>query len=514
MNPNTTNPSATARLQQVFLRGGEPDWAAAIAALRAGADIDALLPNSAGSDRAGKTLLSQACQNRHDDEVRWLLEQGADPNAAPPGGLTPLWRAIKSCNAETVRLLLAAGADPNGKTDRLTHLLWLPFAGDPDARDRRSDIEDFVETAIGLLLDQGADPSVLHPDDGRTVSQVLADAYGARMAEALDVALARPARATVRRRWLNQLTAEQRVTWLPKSCALEDTKAADVEAMDPDATAMLQRALCAAEPDWKGADTALRAGASLHATVPRASGMRLLACVSARGQNDRVLWLLERGADPNAMDITGTTALTVAIRSRHTETARLLLAHGANPNAPTAAGQTPLMTAACGAVETARLLLDAGAIPDARDREGQSALMYAAEFGCVEAIGLLLEHGADPNARDRDGQTPLMLLGALDHRDAIGRPRSCGDAIEVLLARRADPSLVDSEGNTALDFFVARGRTALIETLDVTLAETRHESARRRLLNQMPADQHVTWLPKSSTMEAALHAAKIWDRKP
>ena len=146
MKSNTTNPSATARLQQVFLRSGGPDWDEAAAALRAGADINASLPDSAGWDRAGKTLLIQACQGRSDAAVRWLLEHGANPNGAPPDGLTPLWCAIKSCNTETVRLLLAAGADPNGKTDGLTHLLWLPFAGNPDARDRWSDIEDFVET--------------------------------------------------------------------------------------------------------------------------------------------------------------------------------------------------------------------------------------------------------------------------------------------------------------------------------------------------------------------------------
>jgi len=47
--------------------------------------------------------------------ARVLLDQGADVNAKPTGGYTPLMAAALNGQKELVQLLIARGADPSAK---------------------------------------------------------------------------------------------------------------------------------------------------------------------------------------------------------------------------------------------------------------------------------------------------------------------------------------------------------------------------------------------------------------
>ena len=54
---------------------------------------------------------------KHPELARWLIEQGADVNAAADNAMrvAPVHAAAASCDHETMRMLLARGADPNAK---------------------------------------------------------------------------------------------------------------------------------------------------------------------------------------------------------------------------------------------------------------------------------------------------------------------------------------------------------------------------------------------------------------
>ena len=83
-----------------------------------------------------------------------------------------------------------------------------------------------------------------------------------------------------------------------------------------------------------------------------------------------------------------------------------LLARGANVNAQDADGDTALHGAAqSGNVEIARILLDKGANLNAKNRQGGTPLMWAAVYGHEDAAELLLSRGADSSLKDNDGVT-------------------------------------------------------------------------------------------------------------
>lgn len=74
-------------------------------------------------DDRGETPLYCAARKGSVQEVRRLLEKGADPNARNNKGLTPLHEAAYWGEAEIVSLLLKAGADPKADNGRG----WTPL---------------------------------------------------------------------------------------------------------------------------------------------------------------------------------------------------------------------------------------------------------------------------------------------------------------------------------------------------------------------------------------------------
>jgi uncharacterized protein len=108
--------------------------------------------------------------------------------------------------------------------------------------------------------------------------------------------------------------------------------------------------------------------------------------------------LLDHGADPNAANKVGATALMWAVPD--VAKVNLLIASGADVNArPKNTQRMPLLIAASypQSVAVLQLLLDHGADIHARDRVGMHALGRATVSADVEVVRFLVEHGCDPN---------------------------------------------------------------------------------------------------------------------
>lgn len=157
-----------------------------------------------------------------------------------------------------------------------------------------------------------------------------------------------------------------------------------------------------------------------------------VAAASREGSIAAVRAALAAGADANAAEQDGTSALLWAAYHSSPELVSLLLAAGADPNAANAFDVTPLLQASrSGDVETMRVLLAGGADLQLAVRDGETPLMAVARTGNVAAVERLLEHGADPNAAETlEDQTALMWAVAEGHFDVV----------DVLLRAGADPN--------------------------------------------------------------------------
>jgi ankyrin repeat protein len=173
----------------------------------------------------------------------------------------------------------------------------------------------------------------------------------------------------------------------------------------------------------------------------------------------QVAGFLDRGADVNATDTAGMTALMKAVSD--VEKVRLLIKRGAKVNAATQGGNTALITACFefGSAAVVSELVKHGAEVNAVSKPGNDALKAAAGAGDVDGVRILLDHGADPNSRatlqsSSGGITPLMSAAIFGHLDVV----------RLLLARGADMNLETANGN-AVNFATFTQRQDVVRLL-------------------------------------------------
>jgi len=207
--------------------------------------------------------------------------------------------------------------------------------------------------------------------------------------------------------------------------------------------------------------------ATLGRSTPESEAAQLAASLLGAvkvGDIEQVKLLLSRGAEINATDSLGRTALHGAVANGRKDIVQLLLAQGANVDATDASGQTPLHWASARpAWADSALLLAKGAKVNARDNRGNTPLHCAA--GSTYSVGadfleFLLAQGADVNARNEQGQTPLHLV-SLTRRQHKQRELRGG----ALLAHGAQVDATDKTGRTPLHVAAQNGQAMAVELL-------------------------------------------------
>jgi ankyrin repeat protein len=246
-----------------------------------------------------------------------------------------------------------------------------------------------------------------------------------------------------------------------------------------------------------------------HGTSLRANGVAALAVTlllwagvppdspvadaAMQGDVGEVRGLLREGADVNAAQGDGMTALHWAAEVGNAELAEVLLYAGANVRAVTRLGDyTPLHLAARGGrTDVVRVLLAAGADAQAPTATGAARpLHFAARGGDPEIVSLLIAAGAQVDAIETQrGQTPLMFAASAGRLDAV----------KALLAAGADPNVA----STVVD-------------IPAQAAEDRRAGTiRNEVLAAFRGDEPpgTSWQPTPAEVQAAVRAANS-ARKP
>jgi ankyrin repeat protein len=397
--------------------------------VRAGADAKA-------ANEYGATALYAAAGNADPTLTKKLLAAGADPNMALNSGETPVMFAARQGHVATVHALLEGGADPNAKEKNgsQTALMWaiagrhsgvtkelVQYKADVNARSRTG-FTALMFAARGdkdsalTLLNAGADPNLKIPDWGGTALSIASTMGQAEIVEAL-----LNKGADINYRDNNSFTALH--------SAVRDSDYGEDRDQRARAVATIKVLLA------HGADV----NARLHQEKPTVralnelqfEGATPLALAAEVNNLEAIKVLVAAGADPNIPTAYGTTPLILAAgagtdvqrarsveeRGIAVETAQFLLDHGADVNAVGEFGWTPLHAAAYqGLTDVIELLVSKGAKTETKDKLGQTPLSISLSVLTKEAGAKRLQiprryRGEVAQLLLKLGATPLMQSG-------------------------------------------------------------------------------------------------------
>ena len=179
-----------------------------------------------------------------------------------------------------------------------------------------------------------------------------------------------------------------------------------------------------------------------------------IACET--GDYERVKYLVEHGADVNAKNHKGKTALCHTFNVGLYEIMKYLLEHGADINAKDEVGFTALIrTCWYGNVPLMKYLVEKGADVNAKDKLGNTALHWVCGRKYISIMNditkYLVEHGADVNAKNCKKRTPFHL--ACYNYQFVN--------VKYLVEHGADVYAKDGEGQTAIGWAIENSNQML-----------------------------------------------------
>jgi ankyrin repeat protein len=411
-----------------------------------------------GFAAAADARLAVAVKTGDTAAVQALLKQRVDVNAAEVDGTTALHWAVRNDDSDLVDRLLRAGANAkaanrygitplylaavNGNAGVIEKLLKAGASANAVVNEGETALMTAARTgsveAVKMLLAHGADVNAQESWHGETALMWAVSERHAAVARELIAQGALVNGRSAVNKWERQNSAEPREKWLPLG------------------------------------------------------GLPVLSFAAREGCVDCVPVLLDAGADINAVDQDGITALLISMINGHYDVAGVLLERGADANIADRTGRTPLYSAVDShtmpesnrpspkeidneltSLDVLQRVLAKGGNVNAQLKQqqpyrtkldrgndtmlttGTTPFLRAAKAADITAMKLLLEKGADAKLATRNGINPLMAAAGLGSKeeDTTGRRKSQAQAIEAIklcLGAGVDINAVDSRGQSAL----------------------------------------------------------------
>ncbi len=222
----------------------------------------------------------------------------------------------------------------------------------------------------------------------------------------------------------------------------------------------------------------LKRGASPNARAE--GGMTALMLAAEGGDTTIIKLLILNGADLELTHVENTTPLLAAVLNRQFDAAHMLLKMGADPDHRDFYGGNPLIyTAALNDYAMADLLLFFGASHNLTDRDGNSALMTAVCLGQLECADILLQNSCPPDPKDKKQNTPLMVAAQQDNVEMTS----------LLLEYQADTKITNHQNYTPLAHAIRCGSLESFRILVDSGASVHHLISRNQNLYDLAVRQ-------------------------
>jgi ankyrin repeat protein len=368
--------------------------------------------------------LLEAADREDMREVRSLVAEGADVNAANRFGVTPLSLACRDGNGEMVELLLNAGADAKGKLKgRETVLMTASRTGSLEC--------------VKLLVDHGAEMD------------------------------AKEARGQTAMMWAAAEGHAEVVSYLIGEGADFRTK------LGGGFTPLL---FAVRQGHMEVVRVLLEAGADVNEAAfpknPRGASMRSgtapLMLAVENGHFELALELVAAGADPNDQrsNFTPLHAMTWVRKTVRGDGANGIPPPDGSGDVTSLEFVRELVT--LGADVNARLKKGGGQA-EAMNPRGATPFFMASETCDLPLMKLLVELGADPAIPNADGTPPILIacgIGVNAPGEEAGTEDEAIEAVLYLLGLGADVNAVDKNLETAMHGAVYKAAPKLMALLD------------------------------------------------
>ncbi len=410
----------------------------------------------------GNTPLHIAVQiHAKGDVIKYIIEQGANPNAVNLQGETPLHIAVGCDYPEAAKILTESGTDPFLNNNRgkspvvLAYEKGISFTENIINEHNIFDHDDKGNTPMHLaalwdyeeisayLIDLGSAVNARN-DQGLTPLHFAVKNSNVAICRQL---INHGANIDSRDNYGNT-PLHTAISWgAAKSAKLLLLLGANVELRNLSGNTPLHTAVL--HQDQLGVKMLYEYGASLEARDN--TGMTPLLLSTRKNYWEISQLLIELGADYNTRDDRGNTPLHEAVRNKNQKTCQLLSDKGADIYAENRYGDTPLCVAFKAGVAVVSWFITGPMVYD-RDDEGNTPLHTAIQQNAsADVIRCLIDKGADINSRNNRINTPL-------HNAFLSNNKA---AVEVLAAAGADLFSRNGEGFTPLNMAFSMGIDAL-----------------------------------------------------